>query len=236
MMAVTEVSIIVPCLNEADNIFPFVEAIKNIFCDVKWEIIFVDDNSSDGTIHNIRQISQEDPRVRGILRLNRKGLSSAVIEGALSVSSPYIAVMDGDLQHDEACLPSMLNLLRAHKADLVVASRYIDGGGNEGLSSAWRRGLSKTGIKLAIKLSHAPITDPMSGFFMIKQEIFDEIVPSLSGKGFKILLDLILSSKNPLSIAEVPMIFRKRIYGESKLGIPVLLSFAMMLTKAAIKR
>lgn len=234
-MGCVELSIIVPCLNEAENILPLVGAIEKTLSDVKWEIVFVDDESSDGTIEKIRSLSQSDPRIRGILRLGRKGLSSAVIEGALSVSASYIAVMDGDLQHDEACLLPMLAILRAGKADLVVASRYVEGGGTQGLAGSWRRFLSKAGIRLAVFLSRVSLTDPMSGFFMVRRSVFEETAPFLSGRGFKILLDLVLNCPGPFPLAEVPMVFRKRLYGRSKLGLGVMISFAMMILRSFLK-
>ncbi|MDF7673168.1 polyprenol monophosphomannose synthase [Acetobacteraceae bacterium ESL0709] len=231
-----ELSIIVPCLDESGNIVPFTEAVKSALPDVNWEIVFVDDNSRDGTIGEIRSLARVEPRVRGILRLRRKGLSSAVIEGALSVSSPYIAVMDGDLQHDESCLRPMLNFLRLGEADLVVASRYVEGGGTQGLSGSWRRFLSKTGIQLVAMLSRVTLSDPMSGFFMMKRSLFEETAPFLSGKGFKILLDIVLNTRSHMTIAEVPMVFRKRLYGQSKLGLGVMVSFGVMVVKSALRR
>lgn len=234
-MGCTELSIIVPCLNESGNIAPLVDALKDTLFDINWEVVFVDDHSQDGTIKEIRSLSQIDPRVRGILRLQRKGLSSAVIEGVLSVSAPYIAVMDGDLQHDEACLKPMLALLQSGQADIVVASRYIKGGGTQGLSSPWRNFLSRAGIKLAIAFSKVPLTDPMSGFFMVRRDLFEKTAPFMSGKGFKILFDFILNAPISLRLIEVPMVFRKRLYGRSKLGFGVMFSFFVMVIKSFFK-
>lgn len=225
------ISIIVPCYNEHDNVVPLTQALDNALTDLEWEVIFVDDNSPDGTIQRVRELAQHNSRIRGIRRIGRRGLSSAVIEGAMSSSAPFIAIMDGDLQHDETCLKPMIAALQSGNYDLAVASRHIEGGRNDGLSNIWRRALSNGGIWITQKLLSSSLTDPMSGCFAIRRECFDERVETLSGKGFKILLDLILANPTPLRTYEVPMIFRDRAHGESKLGFSVMVSFAIMVLK-----
>ena len=235
-MTAPDISIIIPCYNEVDNVVPVVDALEKTLSDFRWEVVFVDDNSPDGTMDAVRRLAQTKPHVRGLLRIGRRGLSSAVIEGALSVSAPLIAVMDGDLQHDERCLPDMAALLQSDQADIVVASRHVAGGSNEGLSSGWRRFLSHTGIWGARYLLNVPLTDPMSGFFVVKRSAFLERVPFLDGTGFKILLDIMIALPEPLRVREVPMTFRDRDHGESKLDSGVILSFARMLAKHSFRR
>lgn len=229
-------SIIIPCYNEVDNITPLVQALDKALSGIQWEVVFVDDNSPDGTITRVRELAQNDPRIRGIRRVGRRGLSSAVIEGALSVSSPIIAVMDGDLQHDEACLKPMYEALQGHQYDLVVASRYIEGGRDDGLSNCWRRLLSNAGIWMTRKLLSSSLTDPMSGCFAIRRDCFEERVGALSGKGFKILLDLILAHPTSLRLYEVPIVFRHRLHGESKLSFSIMGLFAITIVKKFLLR
>jgi dolichol-phosphate mannosyltransferase len=194
-----------------------------------WEVLFVDDDSPDGTAAEARRLAQTDPRVRCIRRIGRRGLASAVIEGALASSARFVAVMDGDLQHDETRLPAMLEVLRGGGCDLVVASRHTAGGDDAGLSSHFRHRLSDTGIRLAQRALPVRLTDPMSGFFMLPRPLFEALAPRLTGQGFKILLDLVLSAPAPLRVREVPARFRPRAAGESKLDILVVAQFAALL-------
>jgi dolichol-phosphate mannosyltransferase len=195
----------------------------------RWEVIFVDDNSPDGTSDVVRALAQEDSRVRGLCRIGRRGLSSAVIEGALSSSAQVVAVMDGDLQHDESRLPALIDAVAGGGCDLAVGSRHVEGGSNQGLANAWRHALSDGGIWLAQRFMPARLTDPMSGFFAIRQDRFRQIAPFLAATGFKILLDLVLSSPTPLKVQEIPCGFRARVAGESKLDVVVMLQFGALL-------
>ncbi len=222
------VSIIVPCYNERGNVAPMVAALDAALAGLDWEVIFVDDNSPDGTSEVARQICGEDSRVRCIRRVGRRGLASAVIEGALSASGSVVAVLDGDLQHDETRLPMMFAALEAG-ADLAVGSRRVDGGSSEGLSSPARVWLSARGIRLAQMLTNTSLSDPMSGFFVLRRALFDQLAPGLVGQGFKILLDLALAAPFPLKITEIPYQFRPRRSGESKLDALVMFQFVGLL-------
>jgi dolichol-phosphate mannosyltransferase len=139
---------------------------------VSWEVIFVDDDSSDGTAERIREISRRDRRVRCLQRIGRRGLTTACIEGALAASAPYIGVMDADMQHDEKLLPQMLAMLKSEPLDLVVGSRYVAGGGIVGLDAA-RANMSALATRLSRIICKAEIADPMSGFFMLRREILE---------------------------------------------------------------
>jgi dolichol-phosphate mannosyltransferase len=222
-------SIIVPSFNERPNVAPMIAKLDAALAGVAWEIIYVDDNSPDGTTQEVRRIAQLDSRVRCIRRIGRRGLASAVIEGALSSSADYIAVIDGDLQHDETRLPVMLAALRGGGYDLAVASRHVDGGDSAGLSSRFRHVLSDGGIWLAQAFLPVHLTDPMSGFFMLPRPLFEDLARGLNGQGFKILLDLVLSSAAPLRVLEVPARFRERAAGESKMDALVMVQFAGLL-------
>jgi dolichol-phosphate mannosyltransferase len=222
-------SVIVPCYNEKPNVVPMIEKLDAALAGVAWEVIYVDDNSPDGTANEVRRIGQSDPRVRCIRRIGRRGLASAVIEGALASSATYVAVIDGDLQHDETRLPVMLAELQTGRYDMAIASRHVDGGTNAGLANQWRHALSDGGIWLAQRVLPVKLTDPMSGFFMLRRDLFETLASSLTGQGFKILLDLVLSSDVPLRVKEVPAVFRERLAGESKLDMQVMLQFGGLL-------
>jgi dolichol-phosphate mannosyltransferase len=227
-------SVIVPCYNERANIAPMVAALDAALKGIDWEVVFVDDDSPDGTTQHARALAATDRRVRCIRRVGRRGLSSAVIEGALSSSADYIAVIDGDMQHDETKLPAMLKAV-AEGADLAIGSRHVEGGDNTGLSSPMRVKLSSTGIRLAQLLARAPVHDPMSGFFLLRRPLFEQLAGRLTGQGFKILLDLMLASPRRLAIVEVPYKFRPRAAGESKLDALVLAQFAGLLIDKALR-
>jgi dolichol-phosphate mannosyltransferase len=224
-----DLSIVVPTLNERDNLEPLLKLIGAALGDVSWEVIFVDDDSSDGTADHARALARRDARVRCLQRIGRRGLSTACIEGVLASASLYVAVMDGDLQHDERLLRQMLEVLRCEPIDLVVGSRYVVGGEiGEGLSNRRAR-VSGFATHLARIICKAEIADPMSGFFMFRREVFHSAMYGLSGQGFKILLDLVASSPRPLRVRELPYEFRKRQYGESKLDLLVAWEYGMLL-------
>lgn len=223
-----ELAIVIPTLNEAGNIAELVGRIEAVLAGVHYEIVFVDDDSSDATRTVMRDLAARDRRVRVVHRIGRRGLSTAVIEGVLSTSSPFVAVMDADLQHDEALLAPMLQTLKAEPLDLVVGSRYIDQGDAGGLEGA-RAGMSRFATDVARRVLKIDLADPMSGFFMVRREAFDAAARRLSGQGYKILVDLCASSPAPLRAKELPFVFRKRHAGESKLDTLVVWDYGMLL-------
>jgi dolichol-phosphate mannosyltransferase len=215
-----ELSIVVPVFNEAANIGPLVELVSQALEDDAWELIFVDDNSPDGTADVVKAVAAKDARVRCIRRVGRRGLSGASIEGMLSSSARYVAVMDGDLQHDERVLVRMLALIRAPGVDMIVATRERDGNAITGLSDQ-RSLVSDFGRFLSRLVIKADVKDPMSGFFMVRREIVEAVAPKLATEGFKILADLLATVDRPLVIRETPYVFRERQHGESKLDARV---------------
>lgn len=219
-----ELSVIVPTFNERDNVTVLYRRLEATLVNVAWEVVFVDDNSPDGTSDVVRELAQQDSRVRCIRRIGRRGLSGACIEGILASSAPYAAVIDADLQHDETQLPKMLLLLASDKADLVVGSRYIEGYKSEGFNKQ-RAGASALATEVARKMLRVEIADPMSGFFMVRRDRFEQVAPKLSVHGFKILLDLVASAQGNLRAVEIPYTFGARQHGESKLDSMVALDF-----------
>lgn len=230
-----ELAIIVPTYKERANIQPLLESLDRVLAGTRFEVIFVDDDSPDGTAAEVRGIALQRPDVRVLQRLRRRGLSSACIEGMMSTAAPYIAVMDADLQHDEAILPEMLRTIRESRADLVVASRNLTGG-SMGEFSKERVAVSQLGRSIARLICKTKISDPMSGFFLLDRRMLEEAAPNLSAIGFKILLDLIASVPRPLQIREVPYRFRQRVHGESKLDTLVLVEYLQLLADKLIGR
>ena len=228
-----ELAIVIPVLNEADNVAPLVERLTRALAGIRWEAIFVDDDSPDGTADVVRALARLQGNLRCVQRLGRRGLSSACIEGILSSAAPYIAVMDGDLQHDEMLLPQMLAKIRAERLDVIVASRYTDAGS----VGDWQRSrvvISDVAGRLSRLVVKADLTDPMSGFFMVERNAFAAAMRSLTGQGFKILLDLFASSPRPLAFAEVPLSFRQRLHGESKLDTLVAWEYLMLVLQKLV--
>jgi dolichol-phosphate mannosyltransferase len=230
-----ELSVVVPTYNEAENVPLLVERLKVALAGIDWEVIFVDDDSRDGTARVVRSLSQgSGGRVRVVQRIGRRGLSSACVEGALASSSPYIAVMDGDLQHDERLLPRMLDALKAGN-EIAIGSRFVPGG-DVGKFAANRIKISKAGARLARLVVKQELSDPMSGFFMLRRDVFERVVRRLSAKGFKILLDIFASSPRPLRAVELPFVFGSRVRGESKLDTMVAWEYAMLLLDKMVGR
>jgi dolichol-phosphate mannosyltransferase len=216
-------SVIVPTYREAANVPVLFERLKNVLAGLQWEMIVVDDNSPDGTADIAFALASRDPRLRCIRRVNRLGLAGAVIEGVLSSSAEFVAVIDGDLQHDEAILPAMAAALTGG-ADLAIGTRVDAEAAERGLSPA-RQKLSNAGAWFFKRVSGLSVCDPMSGFFMIRRAIVGAVAPRLSSDGFKILADILLCAPAGLKIVETPYVFRKRQAGESKLSPLVALDF-----------
>jgi len=231
--AAPELAIVIPTLNERDNVPIVVERLNRVLAGISWEVIFVDDDSPDGTAEMVRALGRKQANIRCLQRLGRRGLSSACIDGILASAAPYAAVMDGDLQHDENLLPAMLAKIKAERLDVVIASRHIKEGG----VGEWQKSrimISDFASRLGRLVVKADLSDPMSGFFIIKREAFSGAMRSLSGQGFKILLDLFASSPRPLAFAEVPLNFRPRLHGESKLDAMVVWEYLMLLLQKLV--
>ena len=229
-MAGPELSVIVPTYKERGNIAELVRRLDAALVGIAWEAIYVDDNSPDGTAEAVKEIAARDPRIRCLKRVGRRGLAGACIEGILSSSAPFVAVIDADLQHDEKVLPQMLARLRDGGADLVAGTRYVEGGSAAGLAHG-RDFLSRLATKMTRLLVGTALSDPMSGFFMMRRDRFDEIAPRLSPVGFKILLDIAGSAR--LRIAEQPYVFGERFAGESKFNAQIGLEFLGLLVGKA---
>jgi dolichol-phosphate mannosyltransferase len=224
VVGLPKLSVVIPTFSERDNVTTLFRRLEKTLAGIPFEAIFVDDNSPDGTWQILRALAREDGRVRCIRRIGRRGLSGACIEGILASSAPCAAVIDADLQHDETQLPKMLALLQGGDFDLVIGSRYIEGGSADSFNRH-RAGASALATEVAKRTLKVEVADPMSGFFMIRRDRFEELAPQLSTQGFKILLDVVATAHGALRIKEIPYTFGSRLHGESKLDSMVALDF-----------
>lgn len=228
-------AIIIPTLNEAQNIQPLVEKLEASLWKRDYEIVIVDDWSSDGTAGVVSHLARCQGNVRLLRRYGRTGLSSAVIEGVLATCATVVAVFDADLQHDEAILPTLLDLVASGATDLAIGSRYVEGGS----CGTWRRDRAAASLAstwLARMALPSAVHDPMSGFFAMRTDRFIELVPRLRGAGFKLLFDILMASPRDIRITEVPYVFRSRLTGVSKLGPRVARDYAASLMHGLIGR
>lgn len=217
--------IVLPTLNERDNLVSLIERIHGALGPDGWEAIIVDDDSEDGTAELARHMARSDPRIRVIQRIGRRGLASAAIEGMCATAAPHVAVMDADHQHDPALLMEMLEEVRLGQADIAIASRFMPGGNADGLGSMKREQASGWANRIARRITGTELTDPMSGYFLIETQRVRDLAPALSGIGFKILLDILATSKPALRVTEFPLQFGERLAGESKLDRAVAFEF-----------
>jgi len=230
-----ELSVIIPTLNEAGNVEPLLERIGLALAGIEWEAIFVDDGSSDGTAELLTAIAQYDRRVRLIRRIGRRGLSSAVVEGALASTTPVVAVIDADLQHDERILPDLYRAIADAGHELAIGTRYS----SSGSTGEWdqnRLKISQLATALASPIMKTRLSDPMSGFFAVRRDVLLEAAPGLSNVGYKILLDLVASSPRQLKLAEIGYTFGTRQSGESKLDEMVALEYIELLLDKTVGR
>ncbi len=221
-----ELCVVIPTFNERESVPLLVDRLRTVLGETRWEAIFVDDNSPDGTAEVVNELARSDARIRAIRRIGRRGLSSAVVEGMLATSAPFVAVIDADLQHDETLLPKMLARMNAGDCDLVVASRTDTAPGG---MTPLRKRISEWSNRLARRAIHSDVQDIMSGFFMVRREIVEETAGSLSQMGFKILADILASSPRPLRVVEEHYRFRPRVAGESKLDAQAASAFILLL-------
>jgi dolichol-phosphate mannosyltransferase len=217
-----KLTIVSPTYNEAENVPQLVHEVDAALSGTDYEIVIADDDSPDRTWAVAGQLAAQNPRIRVLRRTKDRGLSAAVMEGVLSSSSDYVGVIDADLQHDPAILPQMIASLD-RGAEIAVGSRYVDGGGT-GTWKATRRFQSWVATQLARIFLGVQLTDPMSGYFILRRDDVDRIRTELDLSGFKILLEII-ARLAPSRLEEVPYTFRTRVAGKSKLSSKVILQY-----------
>jgi dolichol-phosphate mannosyltransferase len=220
-----ELAVVLPTFNERNNLASMMDRLDAALQGLAWEVIVVDDNSPDGTSDEARAISLRDPRLRVIQRIGRRGLASAAIEGMCSTAAPLVAVMDADHQHDPKLLPGMVQAINSGEYDVAYASRFCEGASTEAWNRPDRVKASGLANAIARKVTGVTLSDPMSGYFMLRSDILRADAHRLSGVGFKILLDILATVETPLRVKEFPLAFAARAEGESKLDRTVVFEF-----------
>lgn len=227
-------SLVLPTFNEAENLERMVPLLEEILREIPHEIIVVDDHSPDRTWEIAERLGKQYPSVRVVRRIDRRGLSSAVVEGFHRAEGEVLGVMDCDGQHDPRLLPQLLAALQAG-AHLAVASRYISGGSTEGWSGL-RLGLSRAATFLARRLPPVRVSDPMSGYFLLRRTTFRSIAGQIHPQGFKILLEILAHLPRGARTAEVPLVFATRWTGHSKLTLRIQGEFLAQVLRIAGSR
>ncbi len=225
-------SLILPTYNEAKNL---PELLRRVHERVRpHEVIVVDDDSPDKTWEVGERLKSEYPHLRVIRRVGKKGLSSAVTDGCDAATGDVFVVMDSDLQHDPSLVVQLQKKIE-EGADIAVASRYREGGG-VGEWVTGRRWLSNFGTFVAQKLPNVETTDPMSGFFAVRTDLYKKVRPLLVPEGFKILFELLAALPRGTKLEEVPLQFQPRLHGESKLSFLVQLQFLKQSLRIGLRK
>lgn len=211
-----KISIIVPAFMEAPNIPILVKEISEVLEPVilEWELIVVDDNSLDGTVGACDSLRRQGLPLKLVVRKNKRGLATAVLEGFKEAKAPVFVVMDADLSHPPAAIPLLYQAIQ-NSADFAIGSRYIADGGTDDKWTVYRYLNSKIASLLARPLT--AVRDPMSGFFALSRTLWERC-EDISPVGYKIGLEILVKCK-PQNIKEIPIQFRSRVFGESKLSI-----------------
>lgn len=220
-------SLIIPTLNERENIKSFLDTAESVLASIPHEIIVVDDDSSDGTGLIVQEESIKNPNIRLIVRKENKGLSAAVIDGFNAAKGTCLGVMDADFSHDHNLLPKLFDAVHNGGVSLAVGSRRVSGGGAD--HWPWyRRMLSSIATHFGKLWLGMQLKDPMSGFFVIRRDVFEMVKGELNPKGYKILLELYIRARIQ-DFVEIPFIFKDRKQGYSKLSTSIALLYLSML-------
>lgn len=221
-----KVGLVVPTYCERENITPLLAAICPVLGPWDYEVIFVDDDSPDGTAQVIRDAMSANPRIRLIVRRGERGLAGAVIRGFREAEGDILGSINADLSHDAAIIPALIGAIDGG-AEMAVGSRRILGGGF--LNWPWYRRLaSKVATAMTRRVLKFPLSDPMSGFYFLRRSLFECAQSELHGRGFKVMLELAVLGR-PYPVAEVPYVFKNRQRGSSKMSAKVALQFVRML-------
>ena len=221
------ISIIIPTFNEVKNIRSLINNLANLLNNLDYEIIVVDDDSPDGTANEVNKLMEQNKNIYLISRVGRYGLSSAIKEGLIFGKGEYLIVLDGDGQHDANCILDLIKKIKETNADMVIASRFLDSSEIKGLSEKRSFGSKLANIAARISLSsnYSNLTDYLSGCFCLKRKNTELFIRKIEINGFKFLYEILALSKGRLSIVEVPLLFKERNYGKSKLDIAIVWDF-----------
>ena len=218
-MTMPSISVVVPTYNEAANVQMIYDGLAEALSDRSWELVVVDDDSPDGTADAVRALGRQHDNVRCVQRVQERGLCSAVHWGVQAAHGDVVVIMDGDLQHEPALIPKMIEALQAGH-DIVSGSRFLEGAAEKGLSERRRR-LSDWGNRLTNRFLGTALSDPLTGFFATSRRLFLESIPQMQADGFKVFFDLVYHNRN-VTIRELPFAFQRRRHGQSKLDLYVL--------------
>tara|TARA_B100000965_G_scaffold403154_1_gene430636 strand:- start:105 stop:1196 length:1092 start_codon:yes stop_codon:yes gene_type:complete len=221
------ISIIIPTFNEVNNIKVLLFDLINILKNQDYEIVVVDDDSPDGTGEEVYNFMKNNNNIQLINRVGRSGLSSAIKEGLLFAKGEYLLVLDGDGQHDANCVVDLINKIKESNSDMVIASRFLDPSLLRGLSGKRSLGskLANKAARISLSKNYSNLTDYLSGCFCVDIRRTELLIKKIEINGFKFLYELLALSKGHLQIKEVPLIFKERDYGKSKLDLAIVWDF-----------
>jgi dolichol-phosphate mannosyltransferase len=228
------VSVITPTFNEAENLPILVDQLHAALDGIDHEIVVADDDSPDRTWEVAEQLAADDPTITVMRRFHDPGLSAAVLDGMSVARGEMLAVIDADLQHDASILPDMVERIRSGDADVVVGSRSTVGGGY-GEWAASRRLVSWIATLIARLLLRVPVSDPMSGYFVVSRRAYEQTAPQINPRGFKILLEFV-GRNHDLRVDEVGYEFANRVHGETKLNRSVIRSYLLGVAELRVGR
>ena len=223
------ISIVIPTFNEVDNIIPLLKNLVELVNDFEYEIIVIDDDSPDGTSNEVNKYMKINKKIKLITRIGRSGLSSAIKEGLIFAQGKYLLVLDGDGQHHPSFVLEMLEEIKQNKSDIVIGSRFLNSSKLEGLSNKRSLG-SKIANKLArisLNRNYSKLTDYLSGCFCLDKETTNKFIRKIEINGFKFLYELLSLSRGKLAVIEVPLLFKERKFGDSKLDIAIVWDFLL---------
>ena len=229
-----ELSIVIPIFNEEKNILPLTKKIKNTIKNYKFEIIFVDDSSLDGSRKLLKKLKKKYNFFKPIFRSGKRDLSKSCISGIKKTKYSKILIMDGDLQHDPKYIPTMYEKISNNKLDIVIGTRKLFEPNNKGLSEI-RRYVSIFLI-FCFKIFDIKTKDPMSGFFMFNKEIYLRNEKFFFAKGFKILADFLINCKQTLKTQDVNINFNRRYNSKSKMNYKILFILIYFYLKSLFKK
>lgn len=214
-----KLSLIVPTYNERENIAPLFQRLVAAISD--FEVIFVDDNSPDGTALAIKELQSQNNRVKLLQRPGKMGLGTAILDGLKLAEGEFVGMMDADLSHDTTALPSMVAAFS--EADIIIGSRYVRGGRIVGWPLS-RHIASRVAILIARIMLHPPAKDTTSGFVLYRRQILNELQDKISVRGYKLLLEVLIKSPRA-RVKEIPTTFVNRLSGQSKLNQGEIMEF-----------
>ncbi len=221
------ISIVIPTFNEVENIIPLLKNLTSLVNHFEYEIIVVDDDSPDGTSDEVNKYMKLNKRIKLITRIGRSGLSSAIKEGLIFAQGKYLLVLDGDGQHDPSFILQMLEEIKKNKSDIIIGSRFLNTSTLEGLSNKRSLGskIANKFARISLHRNYSKLTDYLSGCFCLEKEITKKFIRKIEINGFKFLYELLSLSKGKLVVNEVPLIFKERRFGNSKLDVAIVWDF-----------